>query len=370
MLIRFGLLLVLSFVPALATAHDPSDSFITINARETDKPVTIRWDIALTDLDFLMDLDANKDQGITWGELIQRDDDVADLALQNLAINSGSGGCGIEFTEPLMIDSHSGGTYAVLQGEVACQQNPLKQLTVEYSLLFDIDEEHRSVATVYSTTGVQSVILTRTAPTRKLDLVKISTVDRLLEFTWEGIWHIWIGFDHILFLVVLLLPIVLIPSFKSAGIELLKIVTSFTIAHSITLSLATLELVTLPSRMVESVIAASILVAALNNIVKLIPGREWVIAFGFGLVHGFGFASVLGDLGLPAGALLWSLLGFNVGVEIGQLAIVAVAFPLLFAGRKFARAQAGILYGGSIACALIAVAWMIERICGLEFMPV
>jgi len=136
------------------------------------------------------------------------------------------------------------------------------------------------------------------------------------------VWHIWIGFDHILFLLSLLLPAVLafgggrwqaVERFAPAFWDVFKIVTSFTVAHSITLSLAALGVISLPSRLVESAIATSVVLAALNNVFPLVHGRRWMVAFFFGLVHGFGFASVLRDLGLPQNALLIALVGFNLG---------------------------------------------------------
>ena len=148
----------------------------------------------------------------------------------------------------------------------------------------------------------------------------------------EGTFHIWIGFDHVLFLLSLLLPAVLVHesrrwtgvgSFRAALTEVLWVVTAFTVAHSITLPIAALQIVGLPSRLVESAIAASVVLAAANNLVPVVERRRWLVAFGFGLIHGFGFASVLTELGSPEEALVLSLLGFNVGVEIGQLVIVA-----------------------------------------------
>ena len=112
-----------------------------------------------------------------------------------------------------------------------------------------------------------------------------------------------------------------------------KVVTAFTVAHSITLSLAALGVISLPSRLVESAIAASVVLAALNNVCPVVYGGRWIIAFCFGLIHGFGFASVLTDLGLPQDSLLLALVAFNLGVELGQLAIVAVFLPIAYALR-------------------------------------
>ena len=150
---------------------------------------------------------------------------------------------------------------------------------------------------------------------------------------------------------------------------MLRIVTAFTVAHSITLSLATLGLVTLPSRIVESSIAASVVLAALNNVYPVAHGRRWMVAFGFGLLHGFGFASVLVDLGLPQGALALALLGFNLGVECGQLAIVAAFLPLAYAVRRSWFYRRVVLLGGSLVIAVVASVWFVERAFNLKLMP-
>ena len=139
-------------------------------------------------------------------------------------------------------------------------------------------------------------------------------------------------------------------------------VTAFTLAHSITLSLAALGVISLPSRLVESVIAASVVLAALNNLRGTIEGKRWIMAFGFGLIHGFGFASVLADLGLPQNALVLALVGFNVGVELGQLAIVAAFLPVAFLLRRTWFYRVGVLTGGSILVAVVASWWLVQRL--------
>jgi hypothetical protein len=118
----------------------------------------------------------------------------------------------------------------------------------------------------------------------------------------------------------------------------------------------------LPSRLVESAIAFSVVLAALNNLRPLVHRGRWLVAFGFGLVHGFGFATVLAELGLPQESLVPALLGFNLGVELGQLAIVAVFLPLAYATRHTWMYRRLIFVGGSAAIALIAAIWMVERV--------
>jgi hypothetical protein len=150
-------------------------------------------------------------------------------------------------------------------------------------------------------------------------------------------------------------------SFQAALRDVVKVVTAFTLAHSVTLSLAALGYVDLPSRGVESAIAASVIAAALNNLRPVFHGRRPALAFGFGLVHGLGFASVLSDLGLPDGARLWGLLGFNLGVELGQLAVVGAFLPLAYGLSRFRLYERTVLTTGSVAIALLAGIWFLER---------
>ena len=143
-----------------------------------------------------------------------------------------------------------------------------------------------------------------------------------------GIEHILTGYDHLLFLLALML--------RSGGLwSLLKIITAFTIAHSITLALAALDVIVLPGALVESVIALSIAYVALENLLpRYAASRRWAVSFLFGLAHGFGFSSVLREIGLPKENLLLSLLNFNLGVEVGQLTIVLLAVPILMRFRS------------------------------------
>jgi hypothetical protein len=127
--------------------------------------------------------------------------------------------------------------------------------------------------------------------------------------------------------------------------------------------------VALPSRLVESSIAASVVLAALNNVFPLFHGRRWMVAFCFGLIHGFGFASVLADLGLPQGTLALALVGFNLGVECGQLSIVAAFLPLAFALRRTRLYRRGVFVAGSALIALVAAIWFAERVFNFKLLP-
>jgi hypothetical protein len=147
-----------------------------------------------------------------------------------------------------------------------------------------------------------------------------------------------------------------------------KVVTAFTLAHSVTLSVAAFGIVELPSRFVESAIAASVVVAAINNIYPVITRRLWVVAFVFGLIHGFGFASVLSEFGLPPDRKLVALLAFNVGVELGQLTIVAAVLPVLFLARRTIAYTRFVMPLGSVVISVVALIWFIERATGVDFL--
>jgi hypothetical protein len=185
------------------------------------------------------------------------------------------------------------------------------------------------------------------------------------RFILLGVQHIFLGYDHIMFLFALML-------LGGRLMDLVKIVTAFTVAHSITLALAALQAVTLPSRLVESAIALTIAyVAAENLFLKEPAGHRWMLTFGFGLIHGFGFAGVLRELGLPARGLAASLLGFNVGVELGQVCIVGAFFPLTrwLSGRRRRKFKRRLVVAASCAILAFGAGWFVERAFELAFMP-
>jgi hypothetical protein len=375
------LALALTLLQAPAHAHKPSDSYLTLNV--ADSGVSGRWDIALRDLDVAIGLDADGDGAITWGEVRQRHTDIAAYATARLAVAADGRPCTLAVGTQ-QIDEHTDGAYSVLPLKLACAGAP-RTLTLNYTLFADLDPQHRGLLNLQAQGVAKTAILGPQAPSQSFVLSEASAWTQFVDYLRDGVWHIWIGFDHILFLLSLLLPAVGIwplmhaprrhgawqpvDRFGQAFWDVLRIVTAFTVAHSITLTLATLGVLALPSRLVESAIAASVVLAALNNIWPMFHGRRWIVAFLFGLVHGFGFASVLADLGLPQGTLVLALLGFNVGVEAGQLAIVAVFLPLAFALRRSWLYRRGVLLGGSCVIAAIAAAWMVERVFDLKLLP-
>ncbi len=370
-----------------AQAHKPSDSYLAVNV--LDGQISGRWDIALRDLDFAIGLDADGDGHITWGEVRAQHGAIAAYAAARLKLQADGVDCPLEIGTQL-VDEHTDGAYTVMPLRFTCSPAPAAggpaAITLRYTLFADIDPQHRGLLNLSAGGATRTALFGPQEAQQTFTLAETSRWKQLIDYAREGVWHIWIGFDHILFLLSLLLPAVgfwarrspgsgrspgwqPVDTFSQALWDVLRIVTAFTVAHSITLSLATLGLVSLPSRLVESSIAASVVLAALNNVWPVFHGRRWMVAFAFGLIHGFGFASVLVDLGLPQGALALALLGFNLGVEGGQLAIVAAFLLLAYPVRRSAFYRRAVLLGGSLLIAAVAAAWLVERAFNLKLLP-
>jgi hypothetical protein len=384
MTVRWLQWLALSLCTGLCTgaawAHKPSDSYLQIAVQGSR--ISGKWDVALRDLDFAIELDANGDGKITWAEVRQRHADIAAYAAAQLALSADGQPCQMTIG-PQQVDEHTDGAYTVMPLEFRCAaaSKAPATLALRYLLFADLDPQHRGLLNLTVDGATRTAIFSPQAASQEFVLTETTRWQQFVDYAREGVWHIWIGFDHILFLLSLLLPAVglwalrggkrwqPVERFSQAFWDVLRIVTAFTLAHSITLTLAVLGVLTLPSRLVESTIAASVVLAALNNVWPLFHGRRWLVAFGFGLVHGFGFASVLVDLGLPQGALALALLGFNVGVELGQLAIVAAFLPLAFLLRRSWFYRRVVLLAGSLLIATLALAWFVERAFDLKLLP-
>ena len=371
---RWGLALILALVGVLlapsAWAHKPSDSYLTLTV--SGDRVAGRWDVAIRDLAYAIDLD-DGDGKVTWGELSARQPEITRYVLPRLAIE----GCAIAPAGPMKVTSHSDGAYAVLRFEATCAAE-VHTLALDYRLFFELDAQHRGLVRIESSGGSVTHVFSAKDHVASFDLARTGKARQLGLLVKEGIFHIWTGYDHVLFLLALLLPSVLrreggrwvpVGTLKVALRDVLRIVTAFTIAHSITLSLAALGVVTLPSRLIESAIAASVVLAALNNLKPILREDRWAAAFLLGLMHGFGFSSTLMDLDLPQGNLVLTLFGFNLGVEIGQVAIVAVFVPAAFAVRGSGIYRRGVLTVGSAGILALAMVWLVERAFVVKILP-
>ena len=363
---RLVALLLLLMLTGVASAHISSSGFLVIKVQ--GRSLSGSLEIAVRDAELAVGADANHDGKITWGELHAAEPRLARYVAQHLVLRVQESGCPLTF-QPLQVNERVDGNYAWLPFTAQCGATP-GDLSVRYTLMDDLDPSHRGLLTLTSGTTAQTGVLGGQNSIASFTVDETSRWRAFVEYLQAGVGHIWGGIDHLLFLISLLLPAVLsrtkghwepVASARPAFFSILKVVTAFTLAHSITLTLAALDVVRLPSRLTESVIAASIIVAALNNIFPLVTESRARIAFAFGLLHGFGFASVLADMGLPSGARLLSLLAFNLGIEAGQLAVVLAVMPVVYqlrAGRLYRNA---VLPWGSAAIAGLALVWLVQR---------
>ncbi|MEH7549666.1 MULTISPECIES: HupE/UreJ family protein [Bacillaceae] len=243
--------------------------------------------------------------------------------------------------------------FAVIKMEYNTNHKP-KKLVVQYNMFMDdSDPSHANFATVKMDGKQQEKILT--FESREFEIGNISFMQNAIQFLTLGLKHIFTGYDHILFVISLL--------FGAKTIRhILSLVTAFTIAHSITLALATLDIVHLPTRFVESAIALSIIYVALMNIFNQDSKHQPWLAFAFGLIHGFGFAGILSEMRLDTNHMAASLLSFNIGIEIGQLLIVSLVFPIILWVKKLTvKPVRWVIPGTSAAILAFGLVWFIQR---------
>lgn len=376
---RFGavlLLIALAAIAPAARAHKASDAYLQL--QRSGDTLDLRWDIALRDLDAVLDLDRNGDRQLSWGEVRTRMDDIGAYALARLRIQQGR--CRLAHAQPPALESRIDGAYLVLQFQARCDTGSAMEL--DYRLFKEVDPTHRGLLRIAAPGDA--------APTaRSLDPAGGPVVVAWPEgptgsasgtsFFRDGVHHILIGYDHGLFLICLLLPAVLrrrtdgwapVANWRDALWPMVGMVTMFTVAHSITLALAGLELLTISPRIIEPAIALTIIVAALDNLHPLLGGRRKLFSFLFGLIHGFGFAGVLGELELPARGFVTALLQFNLGVEAGQLVIVSAALFVLVALRGWRGYRPVVLRSGSVLAVAIAALWLFERVFDVQLLAV
>ncbi len=373
-LVKFLIIALLMMFVVSSQAHTQSDSFLTLQV--ANENVKGEWHLALRDLDDAIGLDVNDDGKITWAELLSRKEAVCAYAFSRFHIEAENQTHRLVL-EDFLVENHSDGAYVVLRfsGDGFKQSANLK---IDYNAFFDIDPKHRGLLRLEKGGLTRLAVFSPETSSQTFEESVASSSLAFFTFLSQGVWHIWSGYDHILFLLALLLPGVLlrqngawvpVAASRPAFINVLRIVTAFTLAHSVTLSLSALGYVHLPTRLVESAIAASVVLAAFNNLFPFFAERGWIVAFAFGLLHGFGFANALRDLGLQHGKLAATLFGFNLGVELGQLAIVATFLPLALALRHLFFYQRFVLRFGSVAIIVVATTWMAERVFDFKWLP-
>ena len=367
------LILIILIWSGKAAAHSSSNSYLTIFA--PNNQLALRADIHLRDVDLIFDLDSNRDGQVTWGETQMRSSELSAWLEQGLHLSQSGEKCSLGKVD-LQVSQLADGTYLSALWAPDCQRiNDIANadFTLRYSLIFQQDSLHRGLLKVDLPNLQSSALLSPERPDAQVNRSESSALRVFGKYIIEGVWHIWIGIDHIVFLISLLLlaplqparmKITKWPGAKTARpvlLDVFAVVTAFTIAHSITLCLTVMEWLTPPSDLVEQAIALSVVLASLNNLLGVYSLKRWRLAFVFGLIHGFGFANVLLDLGLPIGALVAALGGFNLGVELGQLVIVLVFLPLAWFMRHTLFYRWVVAAGGSFVIALLGVYWLLVR---------
>lgn len=363
----------------MAQAHSFNESYVYFDV--TEDSLSGRIEVTLTDLTRISQNTAEVESPLTEDEVRAAAEDFYTYFQDRMQLSHDGQPYQVKFDD-LTFFGTKGFTFAQFHFDVLGIEETPTTIDMSYDGLFsDVDPTHRGFALIGSNTrnGMEeneayiSLIFAPGDGTRSLYLNDEPTKDIALTFFEHGVWHIWLGFDHVLFLLTLLLGAVMrienshwVPSesIRDSLRETVKIVTVFTVAHTITLCLATFEVITLPITLVEAIIAISIAVVALGNLIPRFHASSWKVVFLFGIFHGFGFANVLEPLGLDPTRKALGLATFNIGVEIGQLAIVLVLFPIFFALRRMTAYRVIGLQFGSVALIAIAMFWFIERTVG------
>ena len=379
-----GLLVcVFMLVTRHAFAHNPDTSYARVAI--ADNQIEVRLTLDLFTLQKIRPVDADGDQLVTRAELDAGAPEVVKFLRDFVRLEIDGQLVNIGESSPASMPSGTGDSIAAADWHTAnglvtfAFHHLLTKPAHDVTLLFDffdrVGTRHTVLGAFEYRGRTEEVTFTETEPDYLFDTAyaagenalppssnsQPSIMGSVGRFIKLGVEHIFLGYDHICFLLALLV----VSRFR----EMLKIITSFTVAHSITLIVAGLGIARLPSRLVECGIALTIIYVAFDNLRRKSTAHRWLLTFGFGLVHGFGFAGVLSELGLPAVGRVRCLLAFNIGVEIGQLAIVSVALPILWLLAK-RQLQARVAFAVSVIVGLFGTGWFIERAFGLGFMPV
>lgn len=362
-----------ALVPS-AVAHNLDQSYLYFQV--TEETISARAEVPILDLNEILQLALPTNRPITRDDIKPHLAQIKSYMTTNMDVRCPPEACQLLFQDYGVLNAKP--QFLKLTYKLKGFQSRPDELRVKYDvILADKDkitnmlliEQHWNAGTFGNEANPLLIVKTP----GKAHTVKFSSGSFWQGFfaiVQLGILHILEGIDHVLFLAALLLPSVMrreanrwqpVSRFSSAFIYVCKIATAFTVAHSITLGLATLQIVQLPSRLVESAIAISIGLAAIEIFYPIFKGRTWLVVFVFGLFHGFGFAEIISQRGIISQHALISLFGFNLGVEIGQLAIIMVMFPLLYFLSKQRWYPRLIMKLGGFILGILSLYWFIER---------
>jgi HupE/UreJ protein len=349
-----------------AESHESSTSYLKLDAR-ADGSLTGSLDVGVLDLSWSVPLDTDGDGRVLWGEVEAAQPAIATLVADKLIVERGGRQCTLHVTD-VLVTRHVGEPYLSLPFAGRCETTGL--LGIRSDLFFSEDSGHRTLFDVRTPTGPMAGFLAATVREWQQSQAP-NPWTTFAAFVFQGIWHVWTGYDHLAFLLSLLLPCALTAGrgawrpaegLKVVLRDLLRIITAFTVAHSITLGLATLQVVSVSARIIEPLIAATIIIAALLNLFPRAARLRLPLAFSFGLIHGFGFALALSELAPVRGQIVALLAGFNIGVELAQLSVVLLVAPVLVLLRQSAVYATRLMPAASVAVAAAGFIWLGARL--------
>lgn|GEM_PF-227951 len=362
-------------LPSASQAHQLSSAHLELTpTSNVDQSLSGSLSIQLSDLQTLLRLDPDNDGKLQWQDVTSQRQRIQTWLAEQFQLRQGANTCKLDWQGKLAPIKKYGATYLQLPVNIQCAnflQTNSGTIQLQYSMLSDQLVDHKLLVTVQhpQQTGqaaIQHIIVDEADITYSIydantTVSESSGLSLFLDYIGQGFYHILIGLDHIAFVLCLLLPLGLPASKRFISIKtIVWAVTGFTLAHSITLALSVLGFAPVSAVLIEIAIALSIVFAALNVIF------HWVKALAamtiiFGLIHGYGFAGALKNLGLPPLHHFESFLGFNLGVELGQLLLIAVSIPILLLIRNIPKIATGCVYSCAAIVASIGGYWAIER---------
>ncbi len=341
-----------------AAAHQGSTKYLSVEVTEGGARTTVE----VEDVDVAISLGLGTE--LAQDDVSTHDALIRSWLTRGITLRAGESSCVASSTSLALRERHGERPIVEAAIDYACDSEGA--LVLRDDTVFGDDSQHETLVRVTAFGETSSHVLRD--GTRELELphAPVSMLATAGEFIVEGAHHLAIGYDHLLFLLSLLFAAGAVSKkrgLRGAMKDASILVTAFTVGHSVTLVLASLDLVSIPSRIVEAAIAGSVVVAAAINVMK--PNdeatRPW-LALVFGLIHGFGFSSVLGELGLPSAHRAIALGSFNVGIELAQMAFVVTLLPVLAYLAKRPSYTRLVMQGGSFAIACCGCFWLVERV--------
>ncbi len=378
-ILRLFLAYVFLSVPALA--HQTGNSYLVLT--ESNGRLQIELDFIVRDLGNLLQPPKPSDAPVpapvppaatpTPEQLQAMQPAITQVIQESLGVQLNEEAQPLEFVSQSVV-LRNDGLYVRQRFTSPSIAPEIKFVVVRYSFFNQNDKLGRAFFKLQLGKEEISSVFDSSTQTQRFALGDTKRWSTIGLFTHEGAWHIWGGPDHLLFLLTLLLPGLMLlhratgttdtdnNGTKTAAWFALKVITAFTLAHSITLLASVLDVISLPSRWIESAIALSIMISAALNLQTRIQWSQWKLAFIFGLIHGMGFANGLRELGLSQTYFIETVLAFNIGVELGQIAaVVAVGIPIILLARQ-ARTKQLVMTYGSWGVLLISGIWLVQRL--------